>query len=308
MHRGNLNDLLAFVAVGQERSFTKAAAKLGVSQSALSYTIRGLEERLGLRLLTRTTRSVAPTEAGERLLRIVGPRFEEIKAELEALSELREKPAGTVRITATDYAADTILWPKLTNFLRQYPDIKVEIIIDYGLIDIVAQRFDAGVRSGEQVAKDMIAVRIGPDMRFAVVGAPSYFSTRSEPQRPQELTGHNCINLRLPTHGGLYAWEFEKDGRELRVHVEGQLVFNGSFQMLNAALAGFGLAYVPEDVAQPHLAKGRLKRVLEDWCPPNSGYHLYYPSRRQSSTAFALVVDALRCRGAPTCPASAVAG
>jgi DNA-binding transcriptional LysR family regulator len=308
MHRGNLNDLLAFVAVGQERNFTKAAAKLGVSQSALSHTIRGLEERLGLRLLTRTTRSVAPTEAGERLLRIVGPRFEEIKAELEALSELREKPAGTVRITATDYAADTILWPKLTNFLRQYPDIKVEIIIDYGLIDIVAQRFDAGVRSGEQVAKDMIAVRIGPDMRFAVVGAPSYFSTRSEPQRPQELTGHNCINLRLPTHGGLYAWEFEKDGRELRVHVEGQLVFNGSFQMLNAALAGFGLAYVPEDVAQPHLAKGRLKRVLEDWCPPNSGYHLYYPSRRQSSTAFALVVDALRCRGAPTCPASAVAG
>ncbi|HMD62599.1 MAG TPA: LysR substrate-binding domain-containing protein [Stellaceae bacterium] len=189
-----------------------------------------------------------------------------------------------------------ILWPKLTKMLRQYPDIKVEIIIDYGLTDIVAERFDAGVRSGEQVAKDMIAVRIGPDMRSAVVGAPSYFNTRPEPTRPQELIGHNCINLRLPTHGGLYAWEFEKDGRALKVHVEGQLVFNGTFQMLDAALAGFGLAYVPEDVAQPHLAKRRLKRVLEDWCPPYSGYHLYYPSRRQSSAAFTLLVDALRYR------------
>ncbi len=238
MHRGNLNDLLAFLAVGQERSFTRAAAKLGVSQSALSHTIRGLEERLGLRLLTRTTRSVSPTEAGERLLQTVGPRFEEVEAGLEALSELREKPGGTIRITATDYAAETILWPKLAKLLRQYPDIKVEIIIDYGLTDIVAERFDAGVRSGEQVAKDMIAVRIGPDMRSAVVGAPSYFEMRPEPKRPQELIGHNCINLRLPTHGGLYAWQFEKDGRELKVHVEGQLVFNGTFQMLNAALPG----------------------------------------------------------------------
>jgi DNA-binding transcriptional LysR family regulator len=297
MHRGNLNDLLAFLAVGQERSFTKAAAKLGVSQSALSHTISGLEERLGLRLLTRTTRSVSPTEAGERLLRTIGPRFEEIEAELAALSELRDKPAGTIRITATDYAADTILWPKLTTLLRKYPDIKVEIIIDYGLTDIVAERFDAGVRNGEQVAKDMIAVRIGPDMRFAVVAAPSYFATRSEPKRPQELISHNCINLRLPTHGGLYAWEFEKDGRELKVHVEGQLVFNGTFQMLDAALAGFGLAYVPQDAAQPHLATGRLKRVLEDWCPPYSGCHLYYPSRRQSTPAFGLLVDALRYRG-----------
>jgi DNA-binding transcriptional LysR family regulator len=294
MHRANLNDLLAFLSVGQERSFTKAAAKLGVSQSALSHTIRGLEEQLGLRLLTRTTRSVAPTEAGERLLRTVGPRFEEIDTELDALSELREKPAGTIRITATDYAADTILWPKLTKFLRQYPDIKVEIIIDYGLTDIVAQRFDAGVRSGEQVAKDMIAVRIGPDLRMAVVGAPTYFAALSKPTRPQELIGHNCINLRLPTHGGLYAWEFEKDGRALKVHVEGQLVFNGTFQMLNAALAGFGLAYVPEDVAQLHLAKRRLTRVLEEWCPPYSGYHLYYPSRRQPTPAFSLLVDALR--------------
>src|SRR5271167_3606353 len=228
MHRGNLNDLLAFLAVGQERSFTKAAAKLGVSQSALSHTIRGLEERLGLRLLTRTTRSVSPTEAGERLLHTIGPRFEEIEGELEALSELREKPAGTIRITATDYAAETILWPKLTKFLRQYPDIRVEIIIDYGLTDIVAQRFDAGVRAGEQVAKDMIAVRIGPDVRMAVVGTPSYFRQRPEPKKPQDLIGHNCINLRLPTHGGLY--EFQKGARELKVRVEGQLVFNGTFQ------------------------------------------------------------------------------
>ncbi len=297
MQRGNLDDLVAFLAVARERSFTKAAAKLGVSQSALSHTMRDLEARLGVRLLTRTTRSVSPTEAGERLLRNAGSRFDEIEAELAAISELREKPAGTIRITATDYAADTILWPKLTKFLQRYPDIKVEITIDYGLTDIVAERFDAGVRSGEQVAKDMIAVRIGPDMRVAVVGAPSYLRTRSEPKKPQDLIGHNCINLRLPTHGGLYAWEFEKGARELKVRVEGQLVFNGTFQMLNAALAGFGLAYVPEDLAQPHIAKGRLKRVLEDWCPPYSGYHLYYPSRRQSSAAFALLVDALRHRG-----------
>jgi DNA-binding transcriptional LysR family regulator len=295
MQRGSLNDLLAFLAVGQERSFTRAAAKLGVSQSALSHTIRGLEERLGVRLLTRTTRSVSPTKAGERLLHTIGPRFEEIESELAALSEFREKPAGTIRITATDYAVETILWPKLTRFLRRYPDVKIEIIIDYGLTDIVAERFDAGVRGGEQIAKDMIAIRIGPDMRSAVVGAPSYFAGRSEPQRPQELIEHNCINLRLPTRGGLYAWEFEKDGRELKVHIEGQLVFNGTFQMLNAALAGFGLAYVPEDVAQTHLAKGRLK-VLADWCPPYSGYHLYYPSRRQATPAFALLVEALRYR------------
>src|SRR5437588_3825892 len=297
MQLGRLDDLAALVAVGRERSFTKAAAKLGVSQSALSQTIRELEARLGVRLLMRTTRSVSPTEAGERLLHTAGPRLEEIEAELAALREFRDKPAGTIRITATDYAVDTILWPKLAKFLRKYSDIKVELIIDYGLTDIVAQRLDAGVRAGEQVAKDMIAVRIGPDMRMAVVGTPSYFRKRSEPKGPQELIGHSCINLRLPTHGGLYAWEFEKGGRELRVRVEGQLVFNGTFQMLNAALAGFGLAYVPEDVAGPHLAKGRLKRVLEDWCPPYSGYHLYYPSRRQSTPAFALMVEALRYRG-----------
>jgi DNA-binding transcriptional LysR family regulator len=297
MQRGNLDDLLAFVAVGTERSFTRAAAKLGVSQSALSHTIRELEARLGVRLLTRTTRSVSPTEAGERLLHTLRPRFEEIDAELAALRELREKPSGTIRITATQHAVDTLLWPKLAKFLSRYPDIKVEIAAESALTDIVAQRFDAGVRSGEQVAKDMIAVRIGPDIRIAVVGAPSYFKTRPEPKKPQDLIGHDCINLRLTTLGGLYAWEFEKGARELKVRVEGQLVFNGTFQMLNAALAGFGLAYVPEDVAQPYLAKGRLKRVLEDWCEPYSGYHLYYPSRRQSSAAFALLVDALRHRG-----------
>ena len=297
MQRGNLDNLLAFLAVTRERSFTKAAAQLGVSQSTLSHTIRELERRLGVRLLTRTTRSVSPTEAGERLLRNVAPRFEEIEAELHAVSKLRERPAGTIRITATENAAETVLVPKLAPLLRKYPDIKVEIIIDYGLTDIVAQRYDAGVRSGEQVAKDMIAVRIGPDMRMAVVAAPSYFRERSEPKTPQDLTDHNCINLRLPSHGGLYAWEFEKGDRELRVRVEGQMTFNGTGQILNGAVAGLGLAYVPESLAQPHLAKGHLKRVLEDWCPPYSGYHLYYPSRRQSSAAFALLVDALRYRG-----------
>ena len=296
MQRENFNDILAFLAVARERSFTRAATKLAVSQSALSHTISGLEARLGIRLLTRTTRSVSPTEAGERLFLSVGHRFEEIEAELQALSELRDKPAGTIRITATDYAADTILWPKLAKFLPRYPDIKVEIIVDYGLTDIVAQRYDAGVRSGEQVAKDMVAVRIGPDMRMAVVGTPSYFANRSAPKKPQDLNEHSCINLRLPTHGGLYAWEFEKGGRELKVRVEGQLVFNGTAQMLNAALAGFGLAYVPEDVAQLYITAGRLKRVLGDWCPPFPGYHLYYPSRRHSSPAFALLVDALRHR------------
>ena len=237
MQRGHLDDLVAFVAVGRERSFTKAAAKLGVSQSALSHTIRALETRLGVRLLTRTTRSVSPTEAGERLLHALGPRFEEIEAELAAVSELREKPAGNIRLTTTDYAADTILWPKLIRFLRQYPDIKVEIIIDYGLTDIVAQRFDAGVRAGEQVAKDMIAVRIGPDLRMAVVGTKAYFRKTPQPKRPQDLVSHTCINLRLPTHGGLYAWEFAKGGREIKVRVDGQLTFNGTFQMLNAALS-----------------------------------------------------------------------
>jgi DNA-binding transcriptional LysR family regulator len=296
MQRQTLSDLLAFLAVARERSFTRAAAKLGVSRSALSHTLRGLESRLGLRLLTRTTRSVAPTAAGERLLEIAGQRIEEIEAELNALSELRDKPAGTIRITATEYAANSVLFPKLAKLLHHYPDIKIEIIVDYGLTDIVTQRYDAGVRWGEQVAKDMIAVRIGPDLRMAVVGAPSYFAIRSPPKKPQDLTGHNCINLRLPSHGGLYAWEFEKGKRKLNVHVDGQLVLNSAPQMVNAALAGFGLACVPEGMIEPHVATGRLRRVLEDWCPPSSGYHLYYPSRRHSSPAFTLVVDALRHR------------
>jgi len=299
MQRGSLDDLRALVAVARERSFTKAAAKLGVSQPALSQTIRQLEARLGVRLLARTTRSVSLTEAGERLVGTVAPRIEEIDAELAAVSELREKPAGTIRITATEYATDAILLPKIAKLLRKYPNIKVEIVIDYGLTDIVAQRFDAGVRSGEQVASGMIAVRIAPDMRMAVVGSPSYFKNRAEPKKPQDLIDHNCIALRLPTHGGLYAWEFEKDGHELKVRVEGQIIFNTTAQILNAALAGLGLAYVPEGMAQPHLARGRLKRVLEDWCLPYPGYHLWYPSRRQSSAAFALVVDALRFRDTP---------
>lgn len=299
MPRSDLNDLLALVAVARERSFTRAAAQLGVSQSALSHTLRGLEARLGLRLLTRTTHSVAPTEAGERLLRAVGPAFDEIEAGLAALGELRDKPAGTIRITAGDHPVATLLWPKLATFLPDYPDIAVEVAVDNGLTDIVAGRYDAGVRLGEQVAGGMIAARIGPDLRFAVVGAPSCFAGRSPPATPQELIGFACINQRFPTHGGLYAWEFEKDGRELRVRVEGRLVFNGIFQVLDAALAGFGLAYVPEDLARPHIAEGRLERVLDEWCPPWPGYHLYYPSRRQSSPAFALLVEALRHRGDP---------
>ncbi|MGZ8322753.1 MAG: LysR family transcriptional regulator [Rhodoplanes sp.] len=297
MAQQNIGDLIAFIAVAKEGSFTRAAAKLGVSQSALSHTIRHLEARLGLRLLTRTTRRVAPTEAGERLLRTIGPRFDDIAAELTALSELREKPAGIIRITSIEYAAETILLPALARLLPHYPDIKVELIIDYGLTDIVSERYDAGVRLGEQVAKDMIAVRIGPDLRMAVVGAPSYFATRSAPSTPPDLTEHLCINLRLPTSGGLYAWEFEKDVRQLKVRVEGQLVFNSNPMMLKAALAGLGLAYVLEEQVQAHIDDGQLVRVLADWCPPFSGYHLYYPSRRQPTSAFALLVDALRYRG-----------
>ena len=297
MARENLNDLTAFVAVARERSFTKAAAKLGVSTSALSHAMRGLEERLGLRLLTRTTRSVAATQAGERLLRTVGPRFDEIDAALAGLSELREKPAGTIRITAGEHAAVAVLWPSMAKLLSDYPDIHVEIVVDYGLTDIVAERYDAGVRLGEQVAKDMIAVRIGPDMRMAVVGAPSYFKRRPRPKAPQDLAAHDCINIRLPTHGNIYAWEFEKRGRELKARVEGQLVFNNIALRREAVLAGFGLAYLPEDQVQRYLDDGRLIRVLEDWCPPFSGYHLYYPSRRQATPAFALLVDTLRYRG-----------
>ncbi len=293
----SFNDLAAFTLVAKERSFTRAAAKLGVSQSALSQTIKGLEERLGLRLLTRTTRSVAPTEAGERLLATIAPRFEEIEIELAALSELREKPAGTIRITAGEHPAISVLQPAMKRLLPDYPDINVEIIVDYGLTDIVAQGYDAGVRLGEQVAKDMIAVRIGPDIRMAVVGSPSYFERRPRPQTPQDLTAHNCINVRLPTYGGLFPWEFERRGREVKVRVEGQLVFNNIGLRLRSALDGLGLAYMPEDQAIDSITKGKLVRVLEDWCAPFSGYHLYYPSRRHASPAFALLVDLLRYRG-----------
>ena len=294
----NFNDIMAFLAVARERSFTRAAAKLGVSQSALSHTIRGLEERLGLRLLTRTTRSVAPTQAGQRLLLSAGPRLEEIESELVALSALRDTPSGTIRLTASENAAETILWPAIAKLLPQYPQINVEIIIDYGLTDIVAERYDAGVRLGEQVGKDMIAVRIGPELRMAAVGSPAYFAKHPRPKKPQDLTAHNCINLRLPTYGGLYAWEFEKNGRELKVRVEGQLVFNTTPLIMKAALGGLGVAYVPENLVMAYLNNRRLVRVLEDWCPPFPGYHLYYPSRRQTTPAFALLVDALRYRGA----------
>ena len=297
MAKANLNDLAAFLTVARERSFTRAAAKLGVSQSALSHTLRQLETRLGLRLLTRSTRSVAPTEAGERLLQNIGPRFEEIEAELDALSALRDKPAGTIRITTGEHAANTILWPKLEKLLPKYPDIKIELTIDFGLTDIVASRYDAGVRYGEQVGKDMIAVRIAPDMRFTAAATSGYFAKNPPPKKPQDLVGHCCINMRLPTYGGLYAWEFEKGGRELKVRVEGQLILNTTSQLLSACLSGFGIAFLPEDLMAPHIAKGKLKPVLQDWCAPFPGYHLYYPSRRQSSPAFALVVDALRYRG-----------
>lgn len=297
MPRQNLSDLLAFLAVANERSFTRAAARLGVSPSALSHTIRQFEEQLGLRVLARTTRSVSLTQAGERLLNAVGPRLSDIDAEIEALSALRDKPAGTIRITATDYAADTILWPRLKDFLPKYPDIHVEIFIDYGLTDIVRQRFDAGVRSGEQVAKDMIAARIGPDWRMAVVAAPVYLKGRSRPKSPADLGDHRCVNLRLTSGGGLYAWELRKDGREINVRVDGQLTFNGTGQILTAALAGFGIAHVPEPLVRPLIATRRLVPLLEDWWPTYPGYHLYYPSRRQLSPAFSLLVEALRYHG-----------
>jgi len=294
MSNENFNTLAAFAVVAKERSFTRAAAKLGVSQSALSQTVKGLEERLGIRLLTRTTRSVSPTEAGERLLHMVAPRFEEIEHELAVMNALREKPAGTIRITAGEHPAITVLQEGLGRFLPDYPDIHVEITVDYGLADIAADGFDAGVRLGEQVAKDMIAVRIGPDMRMAVVGSPAYFERHPRPESPRDLTAHNCINIRLPTYGGLFAWEFDKDGHEVKVRVEGQLVFNNIGLRLESALKGLGLAYMPEDQALDDIRDGRLVRVLEDWCEPFPGYHLYYPSRRHASPAFAIMVDALR--------------
>lgn len=293
----NYNDLLAFVTVAREQSFTKAAALLGVSQSALSQTVRTLEERLGIRLLTRTTRSVAPTEAGERLMHSVGPRLADIDAELESLSAMRDKPAGSIRITAGEHAAQTILWPKLGPLLRQFPDIRVEVAVDHALVDIVAGRYDAGIRLGEQVAQDMIAVRIGPDMSMAAVSSPGYFRDNGTPETPADLIRHNCINLRLPTLGGLYGWEFDQDGREFSVRVEGQIIMNASSLIVEAALSGNGIAFLPDGLVSRHLASGRLVRVLRQWCSPFSGYHLYFPSNRQASPAFRLVVDALRYRG-----------
>ncbi len=297
MKREDLLDLNAFAAVAEDRSFTRAAAKLGTSQSALSHTLRRLEARLGVRLLTRTTRQVMPTEAGERLLATLRPALDRISDELSALSELRDKPAGTVRITCAQHAAEAILWPAIERLMPHYPDVCVEVSIDLGLIDIVAERFDAGIRLGEHVARDMIAVPVSGEKRMAVVGSPDYLARRGRPRAPQDVTAHNCINLRLPTLGGLYAWEFSKGGREIKVRVDGQLVFNNVPMILRAACAGFGLACVVEDQVLPYIADGRLVRVLEDWCEPFAGYYLYYPSRRQPSPAFALLVDALRVRG-----------
>jgi DNA-binding transcriptional LysR family regulator len=295
MKRDEMADLTAFVVVAEERSFTKAAAKLGISQSSVSQIVRRVEGRLGLRLLTRTTRSVAPTEAGERLLRTLVPTLDELDASLAALSSQQARPVGTIRITSVEHAAKTVIWPVLKKLLPDYPEIAVEISLDYGLVDIVAERFDAGVRLGEQVDKDMIAVRIAPDMRMAVVGAPSYFERHPAPAKPQDLVEHNCINLRLPGHGGLYAWEFEREGRRVKVRADGQMALNATHQILSAALAGIGVAYVPEAMAGAHVAQGRLKRVLDEWCEPYPGYHLFYP-RRTPSQAFALLVEALRHR------------
>lgn len=294
MLKDNFNDLLSFMVVARERSFTRAAAQLGVSQSALSHAMRNLEARLEVRLLTRTTRSVAPTEAGEQLFMRLSPHLLEIEQELTALRDTRNKPAGNIRLTAGEHAMSAVLWPVLKPFMAQYPDINVEVTVDNGLTNIVDGRFDAGVRLGEQVAKDMIAVRIAPDMRMAVVGSADYLHRFGVPETPEQLEQHRCMNMRLPTHGGLYAWEFERDGREIRVRVDGQLILNSLPQRIDAAVNGLGLAYVPEDAILDALAEGRLVRVLEDWCPVFTGYHLYYPSRRQHTTAFALLIEALR--------------
>jgi DNA-binding transcriptional LysR family regulator len=295
MARRNLNDLLAFVTVAREGSFTRAAAVLGVTQSALSQTIRALEARLDIRLLTRTTRSVAPTEAGEGLVQAIGHRFEEIQAELDALTAMRDKPAGTVRITCADHVLRATIWPKLAPVLREYPDVNVEFDVSYGLRDIVADRFDAGVRLGEAVHKDMIAVPIGPKLRMAAVASPAYFASHPPPKSPRDLTRHRCIGQRR-VGGGLYAWEFERRGRELEVRVEGQVIINSSPHIVQAALDGMGIAFLPEGEFAPHIEEGRLVRVLEDWCPPFPGFHLYYPSRRHPSPAFSLVLAALRFR------------
>jgi DNA-binding transcriptional LysR family regulator len=294
----NIKDILAFLAVAQERSFTRAAGRLGISQSALSHAIRALETRLGVRLLTRTTRSVSPTEAGERLIQNVGPRLEEIEAEIAAVADLGENPAGTIRITAIDHVVDSVLWPRLAPVLEQYPDVRVEMNAEYRMIDIAAERYDIGVRYGDQVQKDMVAVRLTPDIPMTIVAAPRYFETHKVPLRVQDLARHNCITLRLSSNGGIYAWELRDGGREVEVRVNGQVTFNGAYQMLNAALSGYGLAFLPEELTQPHVDAGRLQRVMDDCCPVFPGLHAYYPSRRNSSKALRLVVEALRCRPA----------
>ncbi len=294
MARRNLNDLLSFVTVAREGSFTRAAALLGVTQSALSQAISGLEAKLEIRLLTRTTRSVSPTAAGEQLLQAIGHRFDEIEAELDALTELRDKPAGTVRITCGDHVVRTTLLPKLAPLLTEFPDIKIEFDINYGFRDIVADRFDAGVRLGDTIDKDMIAVPIGPKLRMAAAASPAYFARHSAPKTPRELVAHSCINMRFPTHGGLYVWEFERKGEPLNVRVDGQVVLNSSPHIVLAALEGLGIAFLPEEEFAPHIKEGRLVRVLQDWCAPFEGYYLYYPSRRQPSPAFSRVVDAVR--------------
>jgi len=292
-----VNDLQAFLAVARERSFTRAAARLGLSASALSHTMRALEARLGVRLLARTTRNVAPTEAGERLMRSIAPLFEQIALEVEALGELRDKPRGTIRVTCTDDQIELCLRPKLAQFLHDYPDITLEFYVDYAFANVVEERFDAGIRLGEAVSKDMIATRIGPDWRLVVVGSPAYFARHAAPLTPHALTGHACINIRPRPAGSIYAWEFEKDGQAFTVKVDGQLVFNSIMHVLNAALDGIGLAYVPEQLVAPYLADGRLQEILPDWCPQFQGYHLYYPNRRQASPAFSAFVDAFRFRG-----------
>ena len=297
MVRGNLNDLLSFVTVAREGSFTRAAGVLGVTQSALSQAISGLEARLQIRLLTRTTRSVSPTVAGDRLLQAIGNRFDEIEAELDNLTQMRDKPAGTVRITCGDHVLRTTLLPKLTALLHEYPDINVEFDVNYGFRNIVADRFDAGVRLGDTIDKDMIAVPIGPPLRMAVVALPAYFAARGVPENPRDLMSHSCINQRMQTSGGLYVWDFEQLDNQVNVRVDGQLIFNTSSHIVDAALAGLGIAYLPQEEFEPHLREGRLERVLEDWCPPFSGYYLYYPSRRQPSPAFTLVANALRKAG-----------
>lgn len=294
MLRDNFNDLYYLIIVARERSFTRAAAKLGVSQSALSHAIRGLEERLDVRLLTRTTRSVAPTEAGERLINSISPRFDDIESELLALTDVRQRVAGNIRLTLGEHALQSTVWPALEPFLQTYPDVNVEMTIDNSLTDIVTGRYDAGIRLGEQVAKDMVAVRIGPDWRMVVVGSPTYFARHGKPHTPHDLQNHNCINMRMPTLGGLYAWEFTKDGQDLRVRVEGQLIFNNLPPRIGAAITGMGLAFVPEDTVERAVADGALEKVLEDWCEPFPGYYMYYPSRKQHTAAFAQLIEALR--------------